>query len=230
MQLLGHMKLRHSVRENCRREKGSSGAVVCQFSSMGSLNEKWLQHEFGASGAPHNTQPAIRLVFPTAKEVCESVEGYAGGSSLPSNTKNVQKHFLRSLYRKWSANDTHNPFSSPYNLPHIKTFFRYGEANESMEWFVLSSHNISSAAWGQLQKNGQQFFVRHWELGVFLSPHTLGCNRLVPLLDAASDPDDIAIPLPYKFKPDAYEASDEPWAWDKTYQRPDAFGRHGLQG
>lgn len=227
---VGHMKLCKTVRSSstCR-----PGALVCQFSSMGSLQEGWLWDEFGASAVASKCEFApIKLVFPTAEEVRKSVEGYRGGGSLPSNTRNVQKPFLGKLYHKWSSEtDTQNPFALARNLPHIKTFYRYDESGDAMQWFVLSSHNISSAAWGQLQKSGSQFFVRHWELGVFLSPKTLGCKRLVPYTFAVSDnpsPGEMTVPLPYKFHPDEYCDGDEPWAWDKSYTLCDSYGYHGL--
>merc|ERR1711971_393390 len=73
------------------------------------------------------------------------------------------------------------------NVPHIKTYYQVrpgagGQDQESMEWFVLSSHNLSKAAWGEMQNGsrGETFKVLNWELGVFVSPKTLGVNRLVP--------------------------------------------------
>lgn len=225
----GHMKLRKTVREKSRVQFDDA-AVVCQFSSMGSLNENWLHREFGASATGTEANVPIRLVFPTAEEVRNSVEGYSGGASLPSDSKNVEKPFLRSLYRRWTTQqDNQNPFALNRNLPHIKTFFRYDSTGHGMQWFVLSSHNISSAAWGQLQKKGQQFFVRHWELGVFLSPKTLSCDNLRPLTCNDDGRGNMTVPLPYKFYPEVYSDGEIPWAWDKKYPRSDSFGRFGLQ-
>jgi hypothetical protein len=174
---------------------------------MGSLNEKWLLGEFGASatGAALSTTtsghgittpttttrpPRLLLVYPTAEEVRTSVEGYAGGAALPADTKNVTKAFLQPLYHRWSSSSDvvrENPFALGRNLPHIKTFYRYDDNNDidsdgdgtigGMQWFVLTSHNISSAAWGQLQKKNQQCFVRHWEL-----PPNVGLSTAGPVL------------------------------------------------
>lgn len=226
----GHMKLRKTVRE-MSRIRFDNAAVVCQFSSMASLNEKWLQKEFGASATATEANVPIHLVFPTAEEVRSSIEGYAGGGSLPSDSKNVEKAFIRPLYHRWtSEKDQYNPFSLPRNLPHIKTFFRYDSTGKGMQWFVVTSHNISSSAWGQLQKQGQQFFIRHWELGVFLSPKTLSCRHLLPL-SSCNDHESrtTTVPLPYNFYPERYKEGETPWAWDKRYTKPDHFGRVGLR-
>jgi Tyrosyl-DNA phosphodiesterase len=69
-----------------------------------------------------------------------------------------------------------------YHIPHIKTYYQMSSTNEnSFEWFVLTSHNLSKAAWGEIQKkNRGQLFVRHWELGVFLSSTTMVVDRIMP--------------------------------------------------
>ena len=56
-------------------------------------------------------------------------------------------------------------------------------ANLSKEFLQPFFHRWSIAAWGQLQKRSEQSranekisFIRHWELGVFISPATLANN------------------------------------------------------
>jgi hypothetical protein len=79
-----------------------------------------------------------------------------------------------------------------------------------------------AAAWGELQNGqwGETFKVFHWELGVFISPETLGCQRLVPFLPYRHNKNGglpngtVAIPLPYKFRPEHYAATDQPWTVD----------------
>ena len=38
------------------------------------------------------------------------------------------------------------------------------------EFFILTSSNLSKAAWGQLQKQGTQLFIRSYEAGILLLP------------------------------------------------------------
>lgn len=103
-----------------------------------------------------------------------------------------------------------------------------------MEWFMMGSHNLSKAAWGDVVDSkvhgGKRFFIRHWELGVFLSPEQLYAKQLIawsPSQDEASNqkPEDVTIPLPYRAKPLPYKESDKPWAVDQRYVRLDIFGR-----
>lgn len=46
-------------------------------------------------------------------------------------------------------------------MPHIKSFGRYQVDDQGVRlpWLVLTSHNLSKAAWGALQKNGEH--LRH---------------------------------------------------------------------
>jgi len=37
-------------------------------------------------------------------------------------------------------------------------------------FLVVTSHNLSKAAWGALQKNDSQLYIMHYELGVLLLP------------------------------------------------------------
>ena len=90
-----------------------------------------------------------------------------------------------------------------------------------MRWFIVSSHNLSKAAWGQIQDRaveGEVLVIQSWELGIFVSPSTLGVDVMRPL--SSVNPTDqenernSTIPLPYKFRPDRYEPLDQPWVTD----------------
>ncbi|VEU44282.1 unnamed protein product [Pseudo-nitzschia multistriata] len=136
--------------------------------------------------------------------------------------------------RRWKEED---PLDKGCHVPHIKSYYqiqelgdRYGR--DSMLWFVLSSHNMSVAAWGQIQNRQKDLgrkvlTVQHWELGIFLAPSTLGVRSMGPTLEgsrhrqayncktANDDPINEAtravIPLPFKFRPIKYQDSDKPW-------------------
>ncbi|XP_023914252.1 tyrosyl-DNA phosphodiesterase 1-like isoform X1 [Quercus suber] len=53
-------------------------------------------------------------------------------------------------------------------MPHIKTFTRYNA--QKLAWLLLTSSNLSKAAWGALQKNNSQLMIRSYELGVLFLP------------------------------------------------------------
>jgi tyrosyl-DNA phosphodiesterase 1 len=251
---LGHLKLRHALENHAQPSPGPGSPIVCQFSSIGSLNEKYLlelQRSMDTSQVPARgtvrrpwDKPApspahrgggssanrlkLQLVYPTEREICTSVEGPPGGNSVPGRVKNLDdKAFLKPLMRKWSSASTpsgtsNNPLHKPRNVPHIKTYYQLGQDSQSMQWFVVSSHNLSMAAWGtvihpQFCRPDARLMIRSWELGVFVSPSLLpGCTRLVPWTPEIKHRDgDVTVPLPFKLVPDSYGAGDVPWAVDR---------------
>ena len=54
-------------------------------------------------------------------------------------------------------------------MPHIKTYTRIYGLN-SIAWHLLTSANLSRAAWGEFQKGNTQLHIKSFELGVFLCP------------------------------------------------------------
>ena len=90
-----------------------SRRLVCQFTSMGNVHEKWLYHQFADSMVGVHDQDSdmrrygaklkpsygghwavplpIELVVPSVEKVRSSTEGYAGGGSIPLPHKNIGK-------------------------------------------------------------------------------------------------------------------------------------------
>jgi tyrosyl-DNA phosphodiesterase 1 len=136
-----------------------------------------------------------------------------------------------------------NPLCRPKHVPHIKTYYQVSPTGDSMEWLLVTSHNLSKAAWGEVQTSqrygGRRLFVRHWELGVLVTPSTLQVDSLVywtpttttnggiEASTSSNVPTRARVPMPYKlYYPEPYHATDRPWAVDATYSQADSFGRH----
>ena len=233
----GYLKLAEAIRKNVPK-RAIAMPIICQFSSIGSLTAKWLQDLTCAWDASQSdgmsaqdVQRLLKLVYPTVEEIRVSVEGYSGGGSVPGRRSNTSKPFLQPLYHKWSSSpDSLNPLHKPKNVPHIKTFYQISQDGAGMEWFCLTSHNLSKAAWGEIinTNEGRRIFTRHWELGVFVSPGLFGKEKLVPAgADRSDDKNQIEVPLPFKLNPSRYGLTDHPWTVDATYSNPDRFGRNG---
>ncbi|XP_062189183.1 tyrosyl-DNA phosphodiesterase 1 isoform X3 [Phragmites australis] len=249
----GHMKLR-SILEECMFEKQfCKSPLIYQFSSLGSLDEKWMS-EFTYSlsagksddGSPLGIGKPL-IVWPTVEDVRCSIEGYAAGSCIPSPQKNVEKDFLRKYWTRWKADHVGRCRA----MPHIKTFTRYNGQN--IAWFLLTSSNLSKAAWGALQKNNTQLMIRSYELGVLFLPQTLQCVRqfscteknrsnlgslvvgekiktkLVTLCWKGDEEKELSteivrLPVPYQLPPQPYGSEDVPWSWDRRYTKKDVYG------
>ncbi|KAG8385702.1 hypothetical protein BUALT_Bualt03G0072600 [Buddleja alternifolia] len=174
----GHMKLRTVLQECTFEEQFEKSPLIYQFSSLGSLDEKWMA-ELASSMSAGMTEAKKPLglgkpliVWPTVEDVRCSLEGYAAGNAIPSPLKNVEKEFLKKYWAKWKASHTGRCRA----MPHIKTFTRYNGQN--LAWLLLTSSNLSKAAWGALQKNNSQIMIRSYELGVLFLPFSgnFGCG------------------------------------------------------
>lgn len=58
-------------------------------------------------------------------------------------------------------------------MPHIKTYTRTysDEDNRTLiAWHLLTSSNLSRAAWGEYQKDKTQMYIKSYELGVLFCP------------------------------------------------------------
>lgn len=281
----GYLKLRNAVRDWVCPHRSSSESspppILCQCSSIGALNEKWL-HEFLSSidystaesfdpiTGSKNTKKEkdkrpplssrMKFVWPTMDEIRKTRHGWPGGGAVPGMIKNLDnKPFLQPLFHKWSSR--RDPLRTARHIPHIKTFVQPFSSNGSaIDWLVLTSHNLSIAAWGQVQirsaqspSNEKILFIRHWELGVFISPSTLGkkmgndvCMAAYPdtsaggstgviSIDCEDDEDKsetpkVLVPLPQGIDPDAYDHNDVAWARDRGSNLPDTHGGTIPQG
>ncbi|KAL8461355.1 hypothetical protein ACS0TY_032727 [Phlomoides rotata] len=166
----GHMKLRTVLQECTFEKQFEKSSLIYQFSSLGSLDEKWMT-ELASSMSAGMTEDKKPLgpgkpliIWPSVEDVRCSIEGYAAGNAVPSPLKNVEKEFLKKYWAKWKASHTGRCRA----MPHIKTFLRYNGQN--LAWLLLTSSNLSKAAWGALQKNNSQLMIRSYELGVMFLP------------------------------------------------------------
>eukprot|EP00118_Oscarella_pearsei_P011910 m.83681 g.83681 ORF g.83681 m.83681 type:complete len:474 (+) comp36365_c0_seq2:231-1652(+) len=210
----GHMKLRQKLNQH-----GPSSShvtrdwnILAQFSSIGSLGSdstKWLTGEFLTSLSSTRPQlqslvkPRLSLVFPSVENVRQSLEGYPAGGSLPYSSKTALKQeYLRQMVHQWKAGKTGRSRASP----HIKSYARVSPDNKDVAWLLLTSANLSKAAWGAFEKKGSQLMIRSYELGILL------------LAESHSN----QLQVPYDLPLTSYRSDDEMWMWDKAYNKPDA--------
>ncbi len=133
------------------------------------------------------------------------MEGYEAGGSLPYGKLNARKQpYLRNFLHVWKSERRGRTRASP----HIKSYVRLSPDSQTLAWFLLTSANLSKAAWGALEKKDSQLMIRSYELGTLHLGAGLG---------------DV---LPFDVPPTPYEESDEPWIVDIPYMnRRDTFGK-----
>ncbi|BBN01781.1 tyrosyl-DNA phosphodiesterase 1 [Marchantia polymorpha subsp. ruderalis] len=168
----GHMKMLQLLKDERFDSDFVRSPLVFQFSSLGSINEQWIDEMRSSMSAGKTTSGddlgigEVSFVWPTVEDIRCSLEGYAAGNSVPSPQKNV-KAVQKSYWAKWRADHCGRGRA----MPHIKTYARYN--GQTLAWFLLTSSNLSKAAWGSLQKQNSQLMIRSYELGVLFLPSTV---------------------------------------------------------
>ena len=148
---------------------------------------------------------------------------------MPCALKNM-KPFLHKYLRSWRPPACLHRQNA---MPHIKTYARVNPSSgmePAVDWAILTSANLSKAAWGALQKKDTQLMIRSYELGVLCLPAPNGTPSsrsqglsLVGREKAVSNAR--LLPLPYELSLKTYDpTTDEPWVWDLVRNDPDIFG------
>ncbi|RFU75970.1 tyrosyl-dna phosphodiesterase 1 [Trichoderma arundinaceum] len=238
-------------------EPGESEIVV-QISSIATLGAKndWLQNTLFNSLATCSTQnakrPSFKVVFPTADEIRNSLDGYDSGASIHAKIESPQHiqqlHYLHPMLYHWAKDSVNGPEvldGTPIRgdsgrnraAPHIKTYIRFNKDN-SIAWAMLTSANMSKQAWGDAPKlterKTREVKVASWEVGVLVWPELL-CKDGVMVSSFQSDTPDaspfaegqrplIGLRVPYSMPLQAYGKDEVPWAPTTAHTRPDWKG------
>lgn len=179
-----------------------------QFSSIGTLGrtpEQWLTGQFLCSlagGMPTDGR-RLRIIYPCLEDVRNSNEGYEAGGSLPYNSSVAAKQpYLVKFMHKWRS----DRLGRSRAMPHIKTYAAFAESSQKPSWLLITSANLSKAAWGEYQLKQTQLAIRSYEFGLLFT-----------------DPESLDM-LPYDLPLTEYGNDDGPWIVDEKYKQPDIFG------
>uniref|UniRef100_A0A8D2CZC3 Tyrosyl-DNA phosphodiesterase 1 n=1 Tax=Sciurus vulgaris TaxID=55149 RepID=A0A8D2CZC3_SCIVU len=232
----GHFRLRKLLKEHASSiPKAECWPIVGQFSSIGSLGadeSKWLCSEFKESllalgqdsKIPGKSTIPLHLIYPSVENVRTSLEGYPAGGSLPYSIQTAEKqNWLHSYFHTWSAETSGRSNA----MPHIKTYMRPSPDFSRIAWFLVTSANLSKAAWGALEKNGAQLMIRSYELGVLFLPSAFGLDsfKVKQKFFSGSRESTALFPVPYDLPPEPYGNKDRPWIWNIPYiNAPDTHG------
>ncbi|GFS19488.1 tyrosyl-DNA phosphodiesterase 1 [Elysia marginata] len=235
----GHLKLKKILSERGPEPTlVKNWPLVGQFSSIGSLGpdkDAWLTSEWARSlssckgssmmqgiGA---SLPKLDLIFPSKDNIRLSLEGYNGGGCVPYSIKTASKQpWLTPFFSQWKSEGRGRSKA----VPHIKTYTRHSPDGTQAAWFIVTSANLSKAAWGALEKKGSQLMIRSYELGVLVLPQSFGYKTSFPVSSRVEDiveAEKATFPLPYDLPTTTYIRGDRPWFIDvPCVDLPDTFG------
>ncbi|XP_034668387.1 probable tyrosyl-DNA phosphodiesterase [Drosophila subobscura] len=196
--------------------------VVCQSSSIGSLGanvQAWIQQDFvnslrkdSSPGGKLRQMPPFKMIYPSFNNVSGSHDGMIGGGCLPyGKNTNDKQPWLKGHLQQWKSTDRHRSRA----MPHIKSYTRYNLTDQSVYWFVLTSANLSKAAWGSFNKNASLqpcLRIANYEAGVLFLPRFVTGEDTFPL---GNNRDGVpAFPLPYDVPLTPYLPDDKPFLMD----------------
>ncbi|GBP52737.1 Probable tyrosyl-DNA phosphodiesterase [Eumeta japonica] len=95
-------------------------------------------------------------------------------------------------------------------MPHIKSYIRISPDAKKAAYYVLTSGNVSKAAWGTFNKGNGALRIMSYEAGVMFLPSFV-LNKDFFSLDK-SDNDHLSVP--YDLPPVPYEEDMSPWVMD----------------
>jgi tyrosyl-DNA phosphodiesterase 1 len=144
-------------------------------SSIGRLNQKFLD-EFCAQFHPPALTPIqqkLNIMFPTEEHVEDSHLGVPNASSmiLPAKNWDDTKDFPKTSFCKQEARTPKlngNLYHAKYLVASRKDTNGHVIDDDTLLYF--GSHNLSAAAWGNMEKQGSQISIANWELGVVFPP------------------------------------------------------------
>uniref|UniRef100_A0A182JRK8 PBZ-type domain-containing protein n=1 Tax=Anopheles christyi TaxID=43041 RepID=A0A182JRK8_9DIPT len=177
--LWGHPRLGYLLSQHAAPIDDSC-PLVAQSSSIGSLGpspESWVLGEILASfrkdSAPVGIRrlPGFRMIYPSFSNVRQSHDGMMGGGCLPYvKSTHVKQEWLKDYLHQWCSRTRHRNKA----MPHIKTYCRW--SHRGLYWFLLTSANLSKAAWGVYNKTGRfekPLRINSYEVGVLFLPKLL---------------------------------------------------------
>ncbi|XP_033125892.1 tyrosyl-DNA phosphodiesterase 1-like isoform X2 [Anneissia japonica] len=227
----GHMKMRKILKDHADGQ-AKNWSVIGQFSSVGSLGpdkNKWLCAEWlgslSTTPSGRTSNPSLlKLIFPSVDNVRLSLEGYPAGASLPYSARTaVKQQYFNEFLHQWCATKRGRSRASP----HIKTYARVSPDHTKISWFVVTSANLSKAAWGALEKKEAQLMIRSYEIGVLFLPkhYNPSGDGYFTVEDSESGAKRLSFPLPWDLPLMPYQAKDSPWVWDVPHtEKPDSNG------
>lgn len=197
-----------------------SAAIVAQSSSIGSLGpnvsafctSEWA-NSFRRDSAPLGIRrvPQFKMIYPSYNNVKNSHDDLIGGGCLPYRRNvNEKQPWLKQHLFQWKSKERHRNQA----MPHIKTYARWTE--RGLYWFLLTSANMSKAAWGAYNKSAKieaPLRIRNYEAGVlFLPKFVLKSMNYFPL---EQDKNGVPkFPMPYDLPLTPYSPEDVPFVMD----------------
>ncbi|XP_046817239.1 probable tyrosyl-DNA phosphodiesterase isoform X1 [Vespa crabro] len=186
--------------------------IIAQSSSLGTLGpsyQNWLSTVIVSSMSKTKESkilPNFQFIFPTQKNYEESFDCQNACCCLCYRRQTHSKQeWIQDYLYQWKASKTFRDKA----MPHIKSYTRLSPDLKKMAWFVLTSANLSKAAWGT-----QTNYIASYEAGVLFLPTFITGETTFPIEKENDDSNIQPFPIPYDLPLIPYEPEDNPFVMD----------------
>ncbi|GME79866.1 unnamed protein product [Ambrosiozyma monospora] len=144
---------------------------------------KPVTHNFANS----STKPII--IYPTTSEILSNYKRHLSGHALfyqiehPKSQATKQHYEMlktNRVFYHWDNGKRPSLAGRAKLSPHVKTYTATKDEFKSLEWFVLTSANLSKQAWGystrSTGKGVHNYGISSFEAGVLINPKTFKLN------------------------------------------------------
>ncbi|KAK2584626.1 hypothetical protein KPH14_006975 [Odynerus spinipes] len=186
--------------------------IIAQSSSIGSLGpnyESWLSKNIVPAMSMETTKgvkssPNFHFIFPTIKNYKEGFDCRTASCCLCYSLQMHSKQkWFQSYMHQWKA----SKIARDKAMPHIKSYTRLSPDFKKMAWFVLTSANLSKAAWGTYKNSN---YIMSYEGGVIFVPKFITGKTTFPIGDE-DESGDKPFPIPYDLPLTRYGSDDKPF-------------------
>jgi tyrosyl-DNA phosphodiesterase 1 len=174
------------------------------------------------------------------KNIQESLNGYRSGSSIHwtinSPAHEHQEMYMRPQLRQWHSIKAGRERAAP----HIKVYGRVTADGKTLDWFLLTSANLSKPAWGAQEGKPPNtgLRIRSYEAGVLLDPALYGdATVFIPTYKSDLPNEEqvrwakekgyktiVAIRMAWDLPLKKYSDGDVPWIKNRKYEGTDWLG------
>lgn len=184
--------------------------LVAQCSSIGSFGpnfENWLQKDIVTSMSREinsgiKSCPNFQFIYPSINNFKSSIDCRAAACCLPYSMKTHSKQeWIESYMYQWKA----SKIDRDRAMPHIKSYTRISRDFKKIPWFVLTSANLSKAAWGTFRQSN---YIMNYEAGVVFIPKLITKETTFPIQKQESSNVPV-FPMPYDLPLTRYGPQDK---------------------
>ncbi|XP_012053993.1 PREDICTED: probable tyrosyl-DNA phosphodiesterase [Atta cephalotes] len=147
----------------------------------------------------------FQFIYPSIANYKHSFDFRVLSSPLSYSAENhFKQQWLESYLYQWKATRTGRDRA----MPNIKSYTRISPDSKEIPWYLLTSANLSKAAWGSSKQYG--YSIGNYEAGVVFIPKFITGTITFPI-GGEEDTDIPIFPIPYDLPLSQYESGDDPF-------------------